>query len=97
MFSVVRCSRTSCRFWIVGDRAADELHFEVRLAVEEQDLLLAVLHVEQHLAHVVLRDLLAVLRRNPETDRPRAGLVRREMHLHRRRLAVVGERHILRC
>ena len=59
---------------VVGHRAADELDFEVRLAVEEEDLFLAVLHVDQHLAHVVLRDLLALLIRNAEPNRPRARL-----------------------
>ena len=82
---------------VVVDRAPDEFHFEVRLAVEEQDFLAPVLHVEQHLAHVVLRNLFAGLRRNAEADGACAGLVRSEMHAHGGRLAVVPERDVLRA
>ena len=81
---------------IISNRPANEGHFEVRLAVEEQDLLLAVLNIEQHFANVVLRDLLALLIRDPEPDRSRARLVGREVHFHSRWFAVVGQWHFLR-
>ena len=52
---------------VVLDRAADELHLEPRLAFEVEDLLAPVVHLDERVARVVLRDLLAVLRRHSGT------------------------------
>src|SRR6185436_20516511 len=55
---------------VVGDRAAQELHLPSRLALEIEDLFARVAHVDQRLAHVVLRDELARLRRDLELEQP---------------------------
>ena len=60
---------------VFGDGAADELHLEARLAFEVEDLLLAIAHVDQRLARVVLGDQLAGLRRDAEAEHARPGLV----------------------
>ena len=56
---------------VVLDGAADELHFEARLALEVEHLLAAVGDLDERVAHVVLRDLFVGLRRNLEPEQPR--------------------------
>ena len=51
-----------------------------RLALEVQHLLRAVVHLDERVARVVLRHLLAVLRRHLEPERARAGVGRGEAH-----------------
>ena len=65
---------TTVEVLVVVDRAPDELHLEARLAFVVEDLLAAVAHLDQRVARVVLRDLLALLRRDPEAEQPRARL-----------------------
>ena len=73
---------------VVGERAAQELHLEARLALEVEDLLAAIADVDQRVAAVVLGQQLARLRRHAEAEHPRPRLGRREAHPHRGRLAV---------
>ena len=58
-----------------GNGAADELVFEARLAFEVENLLLAIAHVDQRFARVVLGDQLARLRRHAEAQHARPGFV----------------------
>ncbi len=44
---------------VVGDRAPQELHLEARLALEVENLLAPVAHVDEHVARVVLGQQLA--------------------------------------
>ena len=70
---------------VVGHGAAQELHLEARLAFEVEDALARVADVHQRLAHVVLRDELAVLRRDLELEEPRARLGGHRPDAHRAR------------
>ena len=88
----MRCSTTSCRFESASTARANEAHLGPRLALEVQHVLAIVAHVDERLLRVVLRDLLARLRRNAEGERPRAGVVRRDAHAHRRDVAVRRQR-----
>ena len=76
LLSAVRCSDDHQQVLVVGDGAAQELHLEARLALEVEDPLALVAHVDQRLAHVVLRDDLAFLRRHAELEQPRTRLRR---------------------
>ena len=62
---------------IVLHGAADEAHLGARLALEVENLLRAIAHVDHRLARVVLGDQLAVLRRDPEAEHPRARIAAR--------------------
>ena len=73
-----------------------ELQLGPRLALEVQDLLGAIVDVDERLALVVLRHQLAGPRRDAEPEHARAGIRRREAHAHRRRLAVDRQLHLLR-
>ncbi len=80
---------------VVLDGAQDELRFGARLALVIEHLLAPVAHFEQRVTRVVLRDFLAVLRRDAEAEQPRARFVRREPHACGQRLAVGRQRHLL--
>ncbi len=74
------------------DGGTDELHLGARRALEVQHAFAVVAHVDERLLRVVLRDLLARLRRNSEGERPRAGVVRRDAYSHGRNVAVGRQR-----
>ena len=61
--SAVRCRMHDLQVLVVFDRAPDELRLESRLALEVQDLLAAVAHLDERFARVVLRDLFVGLQR----------------------------------
>src|SRR4030095_12673311 len=67
---VIRCALQGddLEVLVVHDGAAQELHFEARLAFEIEDLLAGIADVHQRFAHVVLRDELAFLRRDLELE-----------------------------
>ena len=88
--------RDDLQVLVLVDGAVQELHLGPRLALEVEDLLGAIVDVDQRLALVVLRDELAGPRRDPEPEHARAGIRRREAHAHRRRLAVDRQLHFLR-
>ena len=73
---------------VVGQRPAQELHLEARLALEVEDLLAPIAHVDEHVAGVVLGQQLAGLRRHAEGEDARPGLGGGEAHAHRGGLAV---------
>ena len=75
LLSAVRCSTTSSRFGIVLHGAADEADLGPRLALEVENLLAPIAHVDHRLARVVLGDELAVLRRDAEAEHARPGVV----------------------
>jgi hypothetical protein len=80
---------------VLGDRAADELHLEPRLSLEVENLLLAVPHLDQRLAHVVLRNDLVGLLLDAELEQPRAGVGHRRADTRRGRAAVGRQLHLL--
>ena len=82
---------------IVVHRAADELHLGPRLALEVENLLPPVAHVDHGLARVVLGDQLAVLRRDAEAEHARPGVADGEAHASRRRRSIVRQLHLLRA
>ena len=82
---------------VVFDRAAHELVLEARLAFVVEGLLGAIVDLDQRVARVVLRHLLACLRRDLELEEARARLRRGEAHFHRRRFALRRQRHLLRA
>ena len=88
--------RDDLQVLVLVDGAVQELQLVARLAFEVQDLLGAIVDVDERLALVVLRDELAGPRRDPEPEHARAGIRRREAHAHRRRLAVDRQLHLLR-
>ena len=59
------------------DRGANEAHLVARLALDVEDLLAAVAHVDERLLRVVLLHLLARLHGNAKGERARAGVVAR--------------------
>ena len=61
---------------VAGDRAPQELELEARLALEVEDLLDAVVDLDQRAPLVVLGHRLAALRRGAELELARAGLHR---------------------
>ena len=74
------------------DGRANEAHLRARLALEIENLLTPVAHVDERLLRVVLRDLLAGLRRDAERERSGAGVVSGDAHAHRRDVAVGRKR-----
>ena len=80
---------------VIGHRAPDELHLEARLALEVQNLLFQVAHVDERLARIVLRDELARLRRHAESEQPRTGIPGRRADANRGGPAVSRQRHFL--
>ncbi len=94
--SAVRQSRTTCRLSSFSVALPDELRLGPRLPLEVQNLLATVVDLDQRVTLIVLRDFLVGLKRNPELEQPGPGLGRLEPHLHRLRLAVAGQGHVLR-
>ena len=76
--------------------AMQELQLGTRLALEIEDLLGAVVDIDERLALVVLRHQFAGPRRNPEAEHARARIRCREAHAHGCRLAIDRQLHFLR-
>ncbi len=81
---------------VLRDRAADELELESRLPLEVEDLLAAVLDLDELLARVILGDHLSFGDGDLETEYPGAGLGDGEVDAHRRGLRVPGESQVPR-
>src|SRR5207244_1438840 len=69
---------------VVDGRAADEGRLVPRMAFEVEDLLAPIADLDERVARVVLRHLLARLRRHAEPEHARPGVTRRKAHAHRR-------------
>src|SRR3970282_2202315 len=87
LLSAVRWSATTWRFR--SSVTARRMNFISNRGSPPKDRIFfpAIGHFDQRLALVVLRDLLARTRRDPEAEHARAGISRGEAHAHGRRLA----------
>ena len=82
---------------IIGHRAPHELRLGPGFTLHVEDTLASVGHLDHRIPRIVLGDLLAWLRLDPEAEEPRAGFVCRERHPDRRGLAIRWQRHVFRA
>ena len=94
--SAVRCSVTTWRFLSSATAWRRNFISGAGLAVDVEDLLAPVDDGHQRVALVVLRHLLAVEHGDPEVQDARPGVGQREADAHGGRLAVGGQRDVLR-
>src|SRR5690606_17354415 len=82
---------------ILAHGAAQKADLVARLALEVQDLLALVAHVDERVLRVVLEDQLTILRRDAKAEAARTGVVRGEVHAHGRRLGAGRQLDFLRA
>src|SRR5690606_29104518 len=77
------------------DRAPQELGLPAWLALEVQDLLTRVAHMDQRFLLIVLQHALVIACGDAEREPSRSAFRRIELHAHRCRLTRAGQRYFL--